>query len=322
MDNTLFARNWRILTRSHRAQTEPSSAINAVQSFQSAQAALKKFGFLSLSIALLLLTTVLPCFPYGGLRVAVPLPDGGTLPAYFFCPLQGADHPLPGVVVAVGVGSQLIPQYHDHCRHLADRGFAVLLIDPSNYPESLVPDPYSWDRGMGYVKGSINQGVVAAKLAITDKWYLRSLRAAFDYLCMTPMVDRSRLVLSGFSQPANAALTYACQDPRIRAIVWNYGGSPWVMPYDPMRLPPVLIFHGSEDDVYDVKYAKQLAFELKTNAKYFELCIYPGVKHMFNVYYDLWTENWNSRPIIRESFEHLVSFLNRILMIPVTKKHR
>lgn len=286
-----------------------------------AKTALKRAKLLSLSIGLLVILTSLPGFAYGGMRVEIPLPDGGKLPAYFFLPQTGVDHPLPGVVVAVGVGSQLIPQYHDHCQHLADRNFAVILIDPSNYPESLVPDPWTWDRGMGYVKGSINQGVVAAKLAITDKWYLNSIKAAVDYLCWSPMVDRSRLVLSGFSQPANAALTYACRDPRIRAIVWNYGGSPWVMPYDPIRLPPILIFHGSEDDVYDVKYAKQLAYELKTNAKYYELNIYPGVKHMFNVYYDLWTENWNSRPIIRDSFERLISFLNRILMIPLPKKN-
>jgi len=254
---------------------------------------------------------------YGyGTKVAIPLPDGGVMPAYAFFPRHGMRGPLPGVIVGVGVGSQEIPQYQDHCQNLADRNFAVLLIDPSNYPENLVPGPFSWDRGLGYAIGSVNQGVVAAKLAVTHSWYLRSIRAAVDYLCCSPFVDRTRLVISGHSQPANAALTYAGQDPRIKAIVWNYGGSPWVLPYNVFKLPPICIFHGEDDDVYDVKYARKLAFDLHTNAKYYELNIYPHQKHMFNVYYDLFTENRFMKPVILESFERLVSFLNRILCIP------
>jgi dienelactone hydrolase len=238
------------------------------------------------------------------------------MPAYFFLPRHGVWGPLPGVVVGVGVGSQEIPQYQDHCQHLADRNFAVVLIDPSNYPEELVPSPLSWDRGLGYVIGSVNQGVVAARLAVTHNWYVNGIRAAVDYLWCSPMVDRSRIVISGHSQPANAALTYASKDPRIKAVVWNYGGSPWILPYNALRLPPICIFHGEEDTVYDVKYARKLAFELKTNMKYFEANIYPCQKHMFNVYYDLRKETRFSRPVILESFERLVSFLNRILCIP------
>ncbi len=75
-----------------------------------------------------------------------------------------------------------------------------------------------------------------------------------------------------------------------------------LMPYNPLSLPPVQIFHGEEDDVYDVKYAKQLAFELHTNGRYYELNIYPGQKHMFNVYYDLYTENRYMRPVIFRKF--------------------
>ncbi len=191
-----------------------------------------------------------------------------------------------------------------------------MLIDPSNFPESLVPGPYDWDKGMGWVVGSINQGVVAGRLAVSDKWYLNSIRACVDFLSHSPMVDGSRIVLSGHSQPANAALTYACRDPRIRAVVWNYGGSPWVTPYDPLRLPPVIIFHGDQDDVYDVKYAKQLAFELKTSPCYYECYIYPGQRHMFNVMYDLRTENRYMKPVIHDSFERLIAFLHRILEIP------
>jgi dienelactone hydrolase len=189
----------------------------------------------------------------------------------------------------------------------------VVLIDPSNFPENLAPGPYSWDKGMGWVIGSLNQGVVAARLALTSDWYLRSIRATVDFLCCWPLVDPRRIALSGHSQPANAALTYACQDPRIRAVIWNYGGWPWVMPYDPMKLPPVQIFHGEDDDVYNVKYARQLAFELQTHMRPHEVNIYPHQKHMFNVFYDLRRENRFMRPVILEAFERLVCFLHRTL---------
>ncbi len=255
-------------------------------------------------------------------RIEIPLKNGKTLPAFMFLPSQGVKGRIPAVICGVGVGSHHIPQYQEHCRFLAERNFVVILVDPSNYPENLFPTsyPYNWDRGSDYVVGSIAQGVVAAKLAVSDEWYLASIKATVDYLCGAPMVDPRRIVLSGFSQPANAALTYACKDPRIRAVIWNYGGSPWVTPYNAMQLPPVLIFHGEDDNVYDVKYARKLAAELHTNAKYYEAYIYPGQKHMLTIYYDLKTENRFMRPVIQDSFERMIAFLHRVLEIPSRNK--
>jgi len=246
-------------------------------------------------------------------KTLIPVRDGSALPAYCFLPDQPPKRPLPAVIVAVGVGSTKIAQYHDHCKNIANRNFVVVLIDPSNFPENLAPGPYSWDKGLGWAVGSLNQGVVAAKLFFTQDWYMRCIRATVDYLCSWPLVDPRRIALSGHSQPANAALTYACQDPRIRAVIWNYGGWPWVMPYDPMKLPPVQIFHGEDDDVYDVKYARKLAFELQTHMRPHEVNIYPHQKHMFNVFYDLRRENRLMRPVILEAFERLICFLHRTL---------
>ncbi len=247
------------------------------------------------------------------LRVEIPVEKGTSLPAYIFLPQCGVTKPLPAVVVGVGVGGQKIAQYQQHCQLLADRNFVVALIDPSNYPEDLTPGPWSWDRGMGYVLGSINQGAVAGKLLMGNKWYLKSIGATVNFLSCSPWVDRDRIALSGHSQPANAALAYACKDPRIKAVIWNYGGWPWVMPYEPFRLPPVQIFHGDKDDVYDVKYARELAWNLKTSMRPHEVNIYPNQKHMFNVYYDLRTENRFMKPALLDAFERLVSFLNRSL---------
>ncbi len=256
------------------------------------------------------------------LEFLIPVDKDKTLPGYVFLPQHKVQHQLPLVVVGAGVGATKIYQYHDHCQNLADRDFAVIFIDPSDYPESLAPGPWNWDHGLGYMLGSFNQGYVGAKLAIGKEFYLRSFTAAINYMSCWPIVDRERIALSGFSQAANAVLTVACRDPRVKAVIWNYGGWPWIMPYEPYRLPPVEIFHGDDDDVYNVKYAKELAMELKTNMRPFELNIYPGEGHMFNILYDLRTENRYMKPALLDAFERMVCFLKRTLGVIDTNYRR
>ncbi len=248
-------------------------------------------------------------------RVLIPVDKDKALPGYIFLPQHKIKHPLPLVVAGAGVGATKIYQYHDHFQNLADRDFAVIFIDPSDYPESFAPGPWNWDHGLGYVLGSFNQGYVGAKLAIGKEFYLKSFRAAIDYMCAWPIIDRTRIALSGFSQAANAVLTVACRDPRVKAVVWNYGGWPWIMPYEPNRLPPVEIFHGEKDDVYNVKYAKELAMNLKTSMRPFEVNIYPNEGHMFNIYYDLRTENRFVKPALLDAFERMTAFLKTTLEI-------
>jgi dienelactone hydrolase len=274
------------------------------------------------ALFLLLVSFSIPDLAAAGFKTFIPLPDGGTLPAYCFLPQHGVKTRLPGIVVGVGVGSQIFVQYQVHCQNLADQNFAVILIDPSNYPESLSSGPVEWDKGLGYAKGAVNQTVVAGRLFFTHEWYLQSIQAAVDYLYNWPLVDPNRIAMSGFSQPANAALTYACRDPRVKAIVWNYGGQPWVTPYDPSILPPVLIFHGLDDDVYDVKYAKKLASQLQRCGNYYEMYLYPNQKHMFTVYFDARTEYPSHRPVITDAFQKQISFLYRVLQIPPSRGAR
>lgn len=281
---------------------------------------LRRLG-LYLSLVLLLAIVAIPSTSCAhSFKTLVRLNDGGSLPVYCFLPQHGSKGPLPAVIVAAGVGAVKIAQYHEHCQLLANRNFVVAFIDPSNYPEKLAPGPLSWDRGLGYLMGSVNQGVVGARLMVTNKWYLETIRSTVDFLYSWPMVDCTRIALSGFSQPANAALTYAGQDPRIKAVIWNYGGWPWVMPYEPLRLPPVQIFHGEDDNVYDVKYARELALELKSSMRPYELNIYPHQKHMFNIYYDLKRgENRFMKPALLDAFERMVSFLYRSMAIAPPK---
>lgn len=252
------------------------------------------------------------CFAYR-FDVSIPHPNGSTLPVICFRPDNDRGGPLPTVICAGGVCSLVARQFHAHCQALADRGFFTLMIDPSNFPYSLCPGSDSWDKPPGSLIAVANQAIVATRMAVSYEWYLDSIRAAVNFVYASPFADRSKIAFSGFSQPANASLTVAAGDPRIKAIVWNYGGSPWILPYDPKRIPPTLIFHGTEDTVYDVQYAFKLAGELGAALRDYELHIYPGQPHLFNVYYDDRKETRESKPIIQESFEVMVSFLYRKL---------
>jgi dienelactone hydrolase len=211
------------------------------------------------------------------------------------------------------VGGLKLDQYHSYCRKLADRNFAVLLIDATNFPQYLTPGHDTWRKTPYQIWHWTNHLSVVARLAVSHDWYVENIRSAVDCLSSRPGVDRSRIGVSGFSQSANAALTCASGSKKLKCVVWNNGGWPWILPYEPSELPPVLIFHGEKDGVYDVKYARQLASELDAANKDYECYIYPGQRHMFNLYYDLNGSDDSYNPALSSSFERLCLFLGRVL---------
>jgi dienelactone hydrolase len=247
--------------------------------------------------------------------ISVTIKQGGgdSLPGAFFLPRNSNDGKMPGVVVVGGAGGIKLVQYRSYCQRLADRSYAVLLIDGSNFPQSLTPGPDTWRKMPYHLWSWINHLMVAARLAFDHKWYVRNIRSAVNYVCASPRVIKGSVAVSGFSQSANAVLAEASLDARVKCVVWNNGGWPWIMPYDPHQLPPVLIFHGEDDGVYNVKYARQLAAELKQAGRPYECHIYSKQRHMFNVYYDLSQQPETRNPAVDSSFELLVDFLNRIL---------
>jgi dienelactone hydrolase len=249
----------------------------------------------------------------GESEVRIPLSDGDSLPGRYFGPDQSVSEPIAGILVAANVGGLKLDQYQTYCRKLADRNFAVLLIDPTNFPPSLTPGHDTWRKTPYQIWAWINHLAVAARLAVSHNWYVDNIRSAVDFFTNLRSVDRSRVGVSGFSQSANAALACASGNKKLKCVVWNNGGWPWILPYEPSKLPPVLIFHGEKDGVYDVKHARQLAFELDAAHKDYECYIYPAQRHMFNLYYDLngSGDSWNS--VLENSFEQLCGFLGKVL---------
>jgi dienelactone hydrolase len=245
--------------------------------------------------------------------VGVRLPDGDVLPAFCFFPGEHVANPWPGVVVAANVGGNKLTQYHAYCHRLSDKGFAVLLIDASGSPEWLTPGADTWRKMPYHIWAWVNHLSVVARMAVSYDWYLRNIDCAVDFLRNHPRVNPKQIAVSGFSQSANVALTYASGCRKIACVVWNNGGWPWVLPYEPSKLPPVLLFHGDADGVYNVRYARKLTAELQHAQSEFECHIYPGQRHMFNVYYDLEKPGDADRTALKSSFHRLVAFLDRVL---------
>ena len=250
----------------------------------------------------------------GASRADIPLSGGGTLPALLITSGDSSPQLRPGVVVASNAGGRKLLQYHEYCHKLAERGFVVLLIDASNFPETLTPGPDTWRRMPYHVWSWANHLLVAARLAFGHEWYVRNIDAAVDYLRSLPSVDPSRIALSGFSQSANASLCYASShNDKVKCLIWNNGGWPWIMPYNPSSVPPALILHGAKDGVYSVDYARKFSSEMKKAGRDVECFIYPAQRHMFMVYYDLTRPSAAKDPALASSFEKLCAFLGRTI---------
>ncbi len=245
--------------------------------------------------------------------VDVRLPSGDVLPAFCFFPGEHVANPWPGVVVAANVGGKKLTQYHTYCQRLSDKGFAVLLIDATGYPEWLTPGVGTWRKMPYHIWAWLNHLSVVARMAMGHDWYLRNIDCAVDFLRNHPRINPEKIALSGFSQSANVALTYASGSRKVACVVWNNGGWPWILPYDLSKLPPVLLFHGEADGVYNVRHARKLSAELQHAQRQSECHIYPGQRHMFNVYYDLEKPGDADSPALKSSFHRLVAFLDRVL---------
>lgn len=271
------------------------------------------YRLFTLTLAALLVVTCCLTSNAGEKAVGVPLPEGDLLLGFCFFPGEQVPNPWPGVVVAANAGGNKLTQYHTYCRRLAEKGFAVLLIDASGYPEWLTPGADTWRKMPYHIWSWVNHLSVVARLAVSHDWYVRNIDCAVDFLRNHPRVNPKKIAVSGFSQSANVALAYASGCSKIACVVWNNGGWPWILPYEASKLPPVLLFHGDSDGVYNVRYARKLAAELRDAHRDFECHIYPGQRHMFNVYYDLEKPGDVDKPALRDSFDDLVAFLDRVL---------
>lgn len=139
---------------------------------------------------------------------------------------------------------------------------------------------------------------------------LKDIQAAYDYLIARKDVTKDRIAIIGWCMGGGYAVQFAVRQPRLSALVINYGA----LPTDPNDLQqiaaPVLGNFGADDK--GITPTDVHAFEdyLKKINHYVDVKIYPGAGHAF--------ENPNNvngyRPeAAADAWNRTVAFLHRCL---------
>jgi dienelactone hydrolase len=168
---------------------------------------------------------------------------------------------LPAVIALHGSGGGL--RYaSEPARLLTAQGYAVYILHYFDRTATVWAD-----------QENIRRNFVA---------WMETVRDAIAYVSQRPEVDSERIALLGFSLGAYLALSVAAQDPRVRAVVEFSGGVPEELEHQVRRLPPVLILHGSRDDVVPVSEADRLRALLERTGTEYQAHIYPEAGHGFS----------------------------------------
>ena len=184
------------------------------------------------------------------IEMKLDLPEGGSVVAWFL-PAPGVtpSTPAPAVVFFHG-NAEIIDHQHEIVEGYHALGCSVLL------PEY---------RGYGRAAGTPDEkGIVADAVHF------------YDELIMRPEVDKNRIVFHGRSLGGGPAAQLAARRPpralilqstfsSVAAMAYKYGG-PSFLAKNPFRTDhvlealdvPVLIFHGTRDDIIAVAHGRRL----------------------------------------------------------------
>lgn len=180
----------------------------------------------------------------GGVRGDLFVPDGG------------GKHPA---VVLLHGGAGLTrrgSEFRAYADDLARRGFIVLL-------------PHYFDATRSSTMGPL-----------TGERFVLWQRAVRDSIAwLRTRSDTSSVSVVGFSLGAFLAIAIGAESD---AIVDYYGGISNLVPL-PAKLPPVLILHGDADSSVPVREARRLAAVLEERQVPYEMHLYPGEEHVFDV---------------------------------------
>lgn len=132
---------------------------------------------------------------------------------------------------------------------------------------------------------------------MTDEQFGAEVGAAEEKLWrgIAKLADRKqKLVVTGFSQGGILSFAMASRHPDAIARAFPVAGScpgP-LLPKDKARAAPITAFHGTEDDVLAIRWAREAVHAFQEQGNEASLREYPGVRHAMPL--ELRTDLWNA----------------------------
>ncbi|MBN1273459.1 MAG: dienelactone hydrolase family protein [Candidatus Aminicenantes bacterium] len=199
----------------------------------------------------------------------------------------------PGIIIMHGAGglTTLYDEYRKFSMKIAEKGYAVLLIDL--YAET------------GKTKAS------SEKRFEHWKTWQKILINGVKHLAECPYVDGGSLGVIGFSRGAWITLTTISQLPQIKAFV-NYYGVGKQSLENITLMPPTLMLYGSNDVYTDVAFIDSTYQRLKKKNQNVEVIVYAKADHGFNLYRD----KQENEAAAADAFEKVCLFLEKYLKTP------
>jgi carboxymethylenebutenolidase len=228
----------------------------------------------------------------GGAKTeTVQFPSGKeTISGFLATPQDSARH--PGLII-VHEWWGLSDWVKEQAQKFAEQGYVALAVDLYRGKVASTPDEaHELMRGLPQDRA------------------IRDMQAAFDYLGTRKEVTRDRIGVVGWCMGGGLALQLAIHQPRLGAVVVNYGS----LPTDPNDIQqifaPVLGNFGAEDRGITPADVKAFEKTMQADGRIIDVKIYDGAGHGF--------ENPNNekgyRPEAAEDArQRTINFLNKAL---------
>jgi carboxymethylenebutenolidase len=215
--------------------------------------------------------------------------DDKSLPAvfgYLEIPKRYGTH--PAVIILYGAAGWR-QDYISLAKTYSNAGFVSLVLD------------YFAVTGQGITE--------ADRRSMWPQWQ-EMIRSAVIFLKNHPASKNQHIGLIGYSLGAFLAVSVASSIPEVKAVVDFFGGGrPETIENDVINFPPLLIFHGKEDNIVPVSNAYLLKNTVIDQGGQVEMHIYQNEQHSFSA---AWSSNY-SESASSDSLRKTIDFLKRQL---------
>ena len=164
---------------------------------------------------------------------------------------------------------------------MTNNGYSVFFI---RYFDSFASRP----EELAAFQASVKDELFAPNSPKRDRIYrtfticLETVKDGLRHIRTQPGIDPKQMAVFGLSMGGFLGLAVATDaKSQVKVVVEFFGGLPREFHAKAGQLPPTLILHGDKDRIVPVRAAHELARLLETTKCPHDVCIYPGVDHVF-----------------------------------------